>query len=156
HIEEFVGANNLSLATSDPIVKAAFLCLSQAWPRTLSFDQLLNQSRRQLDAQQQTAQHGATPEVGFILAKALLTAYAGGSDNLIELWLRPPTFATTVSDRPVASPLARLQATSGAVVSSLRHQTVTLNEFDRQLLPYLDGSRTRSAMLKVLLEHFRR
>ena len=33
---------------------------------------------------------------------------------------------------------------------------MTLSEFDRQLLPYLDGSRTRSAMLKALLENFRR
>jgi methyltransferase-like protein/cyclopropane fatty-acyl-phospholipid synthase-like methyltransferase len=160
--EEFVGLHEMKLTSTDPIVKAAIVCLAEAWPRAVSFHDLLTQAQKRLDAAARALPAGAptnratAEEERFVLAKAILTAYAGGSNNLVELWLRPPSFAATVSDRPLASPLARLQAAAGPTVSSLRHQAVTLGEFDRQLLPYLDGTRTRSGMLKVLLEHFRR
>jgi len=154
--ETFTGLNEMSLTTTDPIVKAAFVCLSKVWPRAVPFNELLTQARARLAAESNAPPQPATDDERFVLGKAVLTAYAGGTNNLIELWLRPPAFSTAVSDRPLASPLARLQAASGPVVSTLRHQVVTLSEFDRQLLPYLDGSRTRSAMLKALLDHFRR
>jgi methyltransferase-like protein len=32
---------------------------------------------------------------------------------------------------------------------------VSLNEFDRQLLPYLDGTRNRQALLEALMDRFR-
>jgi len=154
--EEFVGLNEMSLTTTDAIVKAALAYLGEVWPRPVHFNAVFTQARSRIAADAAAPPQAPTDEARFVLGKAVLTAYAGGSNNLIELWLRPPAFATTVSDRPLASPLARLQAASGPVVSTLRHQVVTLSEFDRQLLPYLDGSRTRPAMLKALMDHFRR
>jgi methyltransferase-like protein len=41
-------------------------------------------------------------------------------------------------------------------VTSLRHHTVPVSDFDRQVLPLLDGTRNRAALLAELLERFRR
>jgi methyltransferase-like protein/cyclopropane fatty-acyl-phospholipid synthase-like methyltransferase len=154
--EEFVGLNELTLTAADPIVKAALVYLAEVWPRAVHFNAVFTQARSRIAAEANSPPQAPIDADRFLLAKAVLTAYAGGSSSVIELWLRPPAFATAVSDRPLASPLARLQAASGPAVSTLRHQVVTLSEFDRQLLPYLDGSRTRTAMLKEMLDHFRR
>jgi methyltransferase-like protein/SAM-dependent methyltransferase len=47
----------------------------------------------------------------------------------------------TLSDRPVAWPLARYQATQGDLVTNLRHQTVRLDKAGSLLIQLLDGSR---------------
>src|SRR5262249_41685700 len=70
--------------------------------------------------------------------------------NLVELHVHSPPFVPAVSELPVASPLARLQAAAGAAVTNLRHERILVNELDRQLLRHLDGSRDRAALLEVL------
>src|SRR5262249_58076866 len=69
--------------------------------------------------------------------------------NLVELHVHSPPFVVEVGERPVASPLARLQATAGAA-TNLRHERIPLNELERHLLPRLDGRSDRPALLKVL------
>jgi methyltransferase-like protein len=60
-----------------------------------------------------------------------------------------------VSERPVVSPVARMMAQQGAQVTNMRHQPVTIGDFDRQVLPALDGSQTRTTLRSRLLEAFR-
>jgi hypothetical protein len=55
-----------------------------------------------------------------------------------------------VSERPVAARHVRQQAAAGASISSLRHSLVELPELDRMMLPLLDGSRDRAALLGIL------
>jgi methyltransferase-like protein len=52
----------------------------------------------------------------------------------------------------VASPVARLQAAEGVPVANLRHLLTELDDLDHVVLPYLDGSRDRAALLEVLIE----
>jgi methyltransferase-like protein len=79
----------------------------------------------------------------------LLKAY-GYSDNLVELHVYAPHFVVEVSERPVASPVARLNAAKRAPVTNVRHERVRLNEISYHLLPYLDGSRDRAALLEIV------
>jgi hypothetical protein len=51
---------------------------------------------------------------------------------------------------PTASPLARVQAAVGERVTNLRHFTVDLLDFDRAVIPYLDGTRDRPAILSLV------
>src|SRR5262249_26821488 len=62
---------------------------------------------------------------------------------------------TAVSERPLASSLARWQASRQPQVTNLRHELVSLHEFDRQLLPYMDGTRNREELVQALEECFR-
>jgi len=48
-----------------------------------------------------------------------------------------------------------VQAAHGQVVTTLVHTAINLTEFDRQLLPYLDGAHNRAGLLKVLLERYK-
>jgi methyltransferase-like protein len=147
--EVFHTPDDRTLTTAEPIVKAALTCLAEVWPRPLSFGELRREARARLGGASASA-----PEDARALSQALLAAFAGGSHTLVELSLRPPRFAATVSDRPEASPLARLQAASSAEVTSLRHQRVTLNDVERLLLPHLDGRQGRAAHLDALIEGF--
>jgi methyltransferase-like protein/2-polyprenyl-3-methyl-5-hydroxy-6-metoxy-1,4-benzoquinol methylase len=148
---EFKGRNDMVLTTTTPIVKAAFASLGEAWPGAIAFDALLADAQARLKAVCPNGQPG--PAAGApALGKALLTAYASAGEPLLELSLQPAVFARVAGDRPLASPLARLQAVSDAHVTNLRHEVVGLTKCARRLLPLLDGSRDRRALVEVLLE----
>jgi hypothetical protein len=88
------------------------------------------------------------------LGRALLTAYASGGRRLVELWLRPPTFAARAGARPLASHLARLQAAGTNQVTNLRHEPINLRPLDVRLLGLLDGTRERTELVETLLQEF--
>ncbi len=148
--EEFVGESGMSLTTPMPIVKAALTCLGEIWPRTVAFDDLPALARSRLGR----ASPASSDADAQALGKALLTAYASGGRSLVELWLRPPDFVTGLSERPMASRLARLQAVSTHRVTNIRHELVNLTPFEAQLLLLLDGTRDRPALIEALLERF--
>jgi methyltransferase-like protein/SAM-dependent methyltransferase len=152
--EEFRGPRDLVLATSTPLVKAALACLADAWPRPLPFAELRTLARRRLDDGSPDDPVLARADTQT-LRKALLTAYARPGEPLVELSLRPPAFATEAGERPVASALARLQAESNHLVTNLRHERVSLNKLEHQLLPLLDGTRDQPALLAALAGRFR-
>jgi methyltransferase-like protein len=58
----------------------------------------------------------------------------------------------TVSERPLASPLARLQAQTQSQVANLRHQIAELNPLEQKVLPLLDGEHDLAALLPPLLQ----
>ena len=64
---------------------------------------------------------------------------------------RQPREKSTVSERPVASRLARLQAGRGKRITSLRHRPVEFEAaLPRLVLPLLDGSRDLYALSRDL------
>jgi SAM-dependent methyltransferase len=74
-------------------------------------------------------------------AGALLRMYWSG---LIELHTEPFGYSTAVPSRPVASPLARLQAAAGGPrLTTLRHTTVEIGDpIGLRFIAGLDGART--------------
>jgi len=74
---------------------------------------------------------------------------------MLGLLVQVPRFTAEVSARPVASPLARLQArqqpSAGKFVTTLFHQRAELSDLDLAILHHLDGSRDRAALVDVLL-----
>jgi hypothetical protein len=75
---------------------------------------------------------------------------------LVEANIRAWKFVTVPGKRPVASPLARLEAQSASLVTNQRHTAVELeDDTDRFLLMHLDGARDRSALLAGLAEFAR-
>jgi SAM-dependent methyltransferase len=130
--EEFRGPRGAAMRTGDRQVKRALMWLHGVWPQSMQFADLLTE-----------AEGDAGP-----LAEALLQAYSAG---LLEVNVRPSQFKAEAGDRPVASPLARLQAEDGSMVTTLRHTTEELaDDVDRCLVMLLDGSLGRSALLGAL------
>jgi hypothetical protein len=144
---EFRNPKGVSLSTNRPLVKAALARLGGAWPRSIPFGELLAGATS--DAGPEAARREGPPEShATALAEALLAAHAAG---LVELRTRDPALVTDVSARPVASPLARLQAAGGTVVTNLLGVGVKLEgSLARELLVRLDGSRDHAALRRDL------
>jgi methyltransferase-like protein len=64
--------------------------------------------------------------------------------------MEPEQLTNTVSERPVASALARLQAERGMLITNQRHEPVSLDEFSRNVLLQLDGTRDQAALVAAM------
>jgi methyltransferase-like protein/SAM-dependent methyltransferase len=146
--ETFVTVEGTELSTNNPLIKSALVILAQSWPRPVSFEALWDQVFSRLDPERTPGsplcEHGPAA-----LAEALLQCYLSG---VAELHMHAPRFMVEAGERPLASPLARLQAAEGGAITNLRHRTVELEDIDRLVLRLLDGSRDRPALVDRLAE----
>lgn len=148
-IVTFLGPEKSSLKIDKPIVKAALVVLGNAWPQAVHFDDLLSKAQNLL-TESKPVHPRSEEEDKHTLAEVLLKAYAGG---VVELHIHPPQFVTLPSERPVSSPLARLQAQNGGNIINLRHHNIKVEDtLGRALLQLLDGSRDRPALVESLNE----
>jgi methyltransferase-like protein/SAM-dependent methyltransferase len=143
-VEKFRASDGTILSTDHPVTKAGVLYLTEIWPYSVPFKALLNTARARVNGAQADVARDAE-----VLAANLLQAY-GCSDNLVELHVCPHHFVLEISDRPVASPVARFQAQNGTLVTNMRHERIELSGTIHRLLSYLDGSRDRAALLGLL------
>lgn len=150
-VEQFRALDNAVLKTDHPVSKAAMVCLSEAWPRTISFRNLLTQAMARLNPEARPAQ---TPDAlateAEVLGVNLLRAYTY-SRNLVELHTYPPAVAAGVSDRPVTSPIARFQLDEDNRLTNLYHERVELDGIVWYLFRYLDGTRNVDDLVEILL-----
>jgi methyltransferase-like protein/trans-aconitate methyltransferase len=145
--EEFRGPFGAAMSTAHPFAKAVIMQLVESWPRLLAFDELLASSRAALGPEAPAGKDGSGGDA-FGLANILLATFAAG---LVELHVHVPEFVTEISERPVASPLARWQARESTMVTNLRHASIELEgHLVRHLLLLLDGTRDRDAILRDL------
>jgi methyltransferase-like protein len=145
-VEQFRAPSGLTLHSAEPIGKAAMVHLAEMWPQPIQFDQLLAAAREKLGQPMATALDTEK------LAGMLLAAYTIGATKLMEFRTHTPAFILQPGEFPVASPLARWQARTSSSVTNLRHERLTLDDFDRSTLPYLDGRNNREALLKVHID----
>jgi len=126
-----------------PVVKAALQVLSELWPGSTPFESLYLEARRRL---------GRTDE-GDDEERNLLTnsVFEGFRAAFLQLTVQPERYATETSERPVAIPLARLQAASAETwITNAMHSEIKLGALSRRLLVHLDG-RDRAALLDALI-----
>lgn len=126
--ESFENERGQQFSASHPAAKALLLALADAWPHSLSFDELL----QRVDADE------------TLLADLLWSFYWTG---VAELHVEPPRCANVVSDRPRASALARRQLARGPFVTNLRRRVLKIEDpAVRELLLQLDGTRDRASL----------
>jgi methyltransferase-like protein len=145
--EEFRTAQGRTVETDHPLAKAALLRLGEVWPRVVRFDDLLAlaQTQMQMGAKQEEEKRDSD---SLVLGELLLKTYAA---NAVRLHLHAHNFVLKVSEHPVASRLARLQARNGSVLASLRHTPIKMEDpAGRGLLQLMDGTRDRAAILNQM------
>lgn len=122
-----------TVAVGSPAAAAALAALGAAWPGRLTLAQLVD------------AGGGNGGEIAQL-------ARDGIARGLIQIAAAPAPFATSVGPRPVASPLARVQAVAGNRVASLDHRPVRIDDrATAAFLAALDGSRDRAALTALLV-----
>jgi len=146
-IEEFRGPKESVLATSFPLAKATVQYLGEIYPASAQFDQILDEACRRAEISKGPGDFAAD-ENAKTLAEVILKSYGAG---LVQMHLHLPKFALTVSEKPLASPLARFQALRGTLITNLFHVNIKLeDDLGRQLLLMLDGTRDRAALIREL------
>ena len=141
-IQKFEGLRDSFVETDAPLDQAALRSLGEQWPAFVAFEDLLDAARAHTD---ETA---SREEDSRALAETLLQLY---QVNFLELHLRSPAFATSVSERPEASPIARFQVQSTPYVSTLTFGSIRMGDpVAPLLLSLMDGTRSRADLLDVL------
>ena len=132
---EFRDSFNRSMSTANPAYKTALLHLGDVWPAMVPYPELM-----------ETVRDRIAPFDVDALSRDLL---AGFIHDVVEFHLHPPRLTIAISERPLASPWARLQAAKGRA-TNLRHDEIPLDDPTREILSRLDGSNDREALLRAL------
>jgi SAM-dependent methyltransferase len=135
--DTFQGSYGTPVAAPTPLAKAAFLCLGDAWPHSLTFDELAERTFARLGPAGQTERSEAT--IGDLCT---LVAGAARRGEIVFRFDRPH-IVSVVNELPEVSPVARAQAQAGETVTNLLHSSVFVgNTMSRQLFASIDGTRT--------------
>ena len=146
--EQFCTPSGVTFTIAHPLVKAAFQYLAEIWPQSVAFDNLLHTARSRL-APVLIQDAEALARDAQTVGADILACYTA---DLVELHVRKADFVTDISERPMASALAREQAPHGRRVTNQRHESINLDEFNRHMLRLLDGSRDRTTILEDLMK----
>jgi methyltransferase-like protein/2-polyprenyl-3-methyl-5-hydroxy-6-metoxy-1,4-benzoquinol methylase len=142
-VQKFISHDKASLATDHPFSKAAIHHLISIWPHTSTFADLLKAASQRLKL-------AATTTDIQMLASNLLNGFTH-SDQLIAFTVFEPAFVSHISQRPVASAWARLQARQRTIVTTLRHGRYSLEPYEQFLIQLLDGQHDANALVEELI-----
>lgn len=142
---EFENQDGSRVTVTKPLLKAAHLCLGRAWPRALSFGELLNGARALLGGREANDDEKVLMEAMFILA----------CSGEVSFLISRPFLLKEATEHPQASLLARRQAQASPLVTNLLHQTVQLeDDRTRDFLQLLDGVRTIDQITAEMTDKF--
>jgi methyltransferase-like protein len=160
--EKFKGHDEAALTLSNPLSKAAMICMAHWWPAHVPFQKLVEESKALLSALHSKTSQSGEPlpdvhpdeEMVSVLAADLLQAYIY-SDSLVEFHACEPPFTLEIERKPLASVWSRHESYIGTMVTNLRHERVDLDIYEIHLLRLLDGNHDREEILTALEENAR-
>lgn len=128
---------NSTLRSNETVVKAAMKVLRESWPSFVPFRWLCARARS-LAEQRPVAVESEwlsppTQRLAEVMSRCINT-------GVIDVRDQPPSFTTEVTANPQATNLARSQASYGAKVTNRLHESVVLDDLQRRLLLWLDGT----------------
>ena len=140
---------NASLSTNNPMVRAAFKELRDNWPMPIPFPELASIAKSVVSGQPAAVDATMPGSMGEQLAESMLRCF---ETSLVDLHIAPPTYTVKISERPVGSRYARYQAITSPQVTNRKHETVMLDDLQRQILFAMNGSRTREQIVDFVTD----
>jgi SAM-dependent methyltransferase len=141
----FTAPNGSAFGVANPLTRAALLLLIERSPEKVPFGELHQAAASLLRGAERLPSVG---EPGIdVFAGEMLQLYAAG---IVQLRTWDPGVTARVSERPEASPLARLVAQRRPEIASQLHQSVALDPAERTLVGLLDGSRDVDALADAM------
>jgi methyltransferase-like protein len=137
-IVEFKLPNGNALATDHLFSKAAVVYLQRRWPAAIGFAEIVEGASRLAATVAGARQEPSQDDIATLSAALYRAVHSG----LMDIHLYPPRLTTEISERPLATAIARRQAAVKSPVTNLRQHTVAFdNEIARHFLMLVDGTR---------------
>ncbi len=127
-----------TLNSTNALTKSAMISLADKWPESIPFRDLATKVLSDCPPDSEMAKLDGG-DVTKVLGADLLRCYSRG---IIECHVVADAYTKDVSEKPQASPLAKLQALTRARITNLRHETLAIDEFNKHVLQLLDGANT--------------
>ena len=133
------------ISTANPMTIAVAEHLEAIWPREVHFEDLFEATAAAVEPENRQ-------EAREDLAKILIGIAAMG---LAEFRMRRIPVAGRLSEKPMASPLARIEAEEGDVITTMLHQSMQLEDASsRKFILLLDGTRTHSELVECMAKEY--
>ncbi|MDT5094095.1 MAG: hypothetical protein QOH60_3458 [Mycobacterium sp.] len=146
--QEYVQSDGATLFTNDPGIKAALDALSARWPWTLSRQELIEAARARLVAVGLTPGDNLSQHVDNLMSVLILQGQA--RFRLDPVVPEPAVDPVRVDE--VARRMAEVTREDGSASTFNRwHETLSLSPVESYLLPLLDGTRDRDALVAALV-----
>jgi len=147
--EKFSKAGKKGATIDHSLTKAALFYLSEIFPRSVSFDELVENSKKIVGDQLSENFEFSETDVE-ILKDILLKIFAS---DFVNFFTHEPQIASEAGEKPKADDFIRWQAKNSDTLFSRRFRTKKIeDDFSRQLLILCDGEHTR----EQILENFKR
>jgi len=148
---EFPTAGSMKLSTNDPVALALLQVLMEQKRQPVSIKQLVGPVREKFTRKnhqlKEDAENSLESRLCFLLMRYL---FSGG----IYFHLDKMPYVPSVSAKPVASKLSRHQVKHQEWVSNQCQESKHIVNFDKLMLPYLDGMHNAEALVECMLPHF--
>jgi methyltransferase-like protein len=146
--QEYEESDGSKLFTNDPGIKAALDALSARWPWTLSRRELIADARGRMESAGLNPSAELERNIDNLIQVLVLQ---GQARFRLDPVLPEPSSAPLHLFEPIRRMAEMTREESGASIFNLWHETLLLSPVDRHLLPLLDGTRDRDALLDALL-----
>ena len=145
--EQYQTRSGMTLSTNRPLLKASMQVMNERSPSTVPFEELRREARNLIGGNPDDP--AVVEDDAKTLSLGLVNTYI--SSDLIELNAIAIPVSRTPGEKPKVIASARERVVGGATaVSNRRHELVRLSDLDLRLLPLLDGTRDRAAILEAL------
>jgi methyltransferase-like protein/SAM-dependent methyltransferase len=146
--QEYRQADGSTLFTNDPGIKAALDALSARWPWTLSRQELVDEVHARLVSAGFNPSATLPDHIDSLMGVLILQGQARSRLDPVS----PEVATTPLRLDETARRMAELTGRKvDASTFNLWHETHLLSPVDRHLLPLLDGTRDRDALVEALL-----
>jgi methyltransferase-like protein/2-polyprenyl-3-methyl-5-hydroxy-6-metoxy-1,4-benzoquinol methylase len=146
--QEYLYSDRATLFTNDPGIKAALDALTARWPWTLSWHELVEAVRARLDSAGFNPSDKLSDHIDGLMEVLILQGQARFRLDPVL----PESAQAPLRLGETARRMAELtRGENDASTFNPWHETLILSPVDSHLLPLLDGTRDRSALLEALL-----